>query len=86
MEAAGSNGIVDITTTSAFLFVVIASCFLILLYKLMSFWFVELLVVLFCIGGVEVQSFTFIPTSFCPSNCFLLKVLMQDNFLNVIYH
>ncbi|XP_042445960.1 signal peptide peptidase-like 4 isoform X2 [Zingiber officinale] len=53
MEATGSNGIVDITTTSACLFVVIASCFLILLYKLMSFWFVELLVVLFCIGGVE---------------------------------
>ncbi|KAG6469834.1 hypothetical protein ZIOFF_070767 [Zingiber officinale] len=64
MEATGSNGIVDITTTSACLFVVIASCFLILLYKLMSFWFVELLVVLFCIGGVEVQFFTFIPTSF----------------------
>ncbi|XP_042471030.1 signal peptide peptidase-like 4 [Zingiber officinale] len=53
METTGSNGIVDINTTSAVLFVVIASCFLILLYKLMSFWFVELLVVLFCIGGVE---------------------------------
>ncbi|OMO58629.1 hypothetical protein COLO4_34477 [Corchorus olitorius] len=49
----GSGGIVDINTTSAILFVVIASCFLVMLYKLMSFWFVELLVVLFCIGGVE---------------------------------
>ena len=39
---------------SAVLFVVIASCFLVMLYKLMSFWFVEVLVVLFCIGGVEV--------------------------------
>ncbi|PRQ17666.1 putative PA domain, presenilin/signal peptide peptidase [Rosa chinensis] len=46
-------GIVDITTTSAVLFVIIASCFLVILYKLMSAWFVELLVVLFCIGGVE---------------------------------
>ncbi|XVF10584.1 hypothetical protein REPUB_Repub07fG0195000 [Reevesia pubescens] len=49
----GSGGIVDINTTSAVLFVVVASCFLVMLYKLMSYWFVELLVVLFCIGGVE---------------------------------
>ncbi|XP_021820817.1 signal peptide peptidase-like 2 [Prunus avium] len=45
--------VVDISTTSAVLFVIIASCFLVILYKLMSGWFVELLVVLFCIGGVE---------------------------------
>lgn len=45
---------VDINMVSAILFVVIASCFLITLYKLMSHWFVELLVVIFCIGGVEV--------------------------------
>ncbi|KAK8502952.1 hypothetical protein V6N12_054177 [Hibiscus sabdariffa] len=51
--ASGSSGFVDINTTSAVLFVVIASCFLVMLYKLMSFWFVEVLVVLFCIGGVE---------------------------------
>ncbi|KAK9265368.1 hypothetical protein L1049_003518 [Liquidambar formosana] len=51
--ASGASGVVDINTTSAVLFVVVASCFLIILYKLMSFWFVELLVVLFCIGGVE---------------------------------
>ncbi|KAF3448578.1 hypothetical protein FNV43_RR09291 [Rhamnella rubrinervis] len=49
----GAGGVVDISTTSAVLFVVIASCFLIILYKLMSSWFIELLVVLFCIGGVE---------------------------------
>ncbi|CAN1300656.1 Signal peptide peptidase-like 2 [Linum perenne] len=48
-----SNSIVDISTTSAVLFVVVASCFLVLLYKFMSYWFVELLVVLFCIGGIE---------------------------------
>ncbi|KAK6947789.1 Peptidase A22B, signal peptide peptidase [Dillenia turbinata] len=49
----GANGVVDINTTSAVLFVVVASCFLIILYELMSSWFLELLVVLFCIGGVE---------------------------------
>ncbi|PPD94305.1 hypothetical protein GOBAR_DD08677 [Gossypium barbadense] len=51
--SAGSSGFVDINTMSAVLFVVFASCFLVMLYKLMSFWFVEVLVVLFCIGGVE---------------------------------
>ncbi|KAJ4806042.1 signal peptide peptidase [Rhynchospora pubera] len=52
-QATGGSGVVDINTLSAILFVVAASFFLILLYKLMSYWFVELLVVLFCIGGVE---------------------------------
>ena len=56
----GASGVVDINTASALLFVVIASCFLILLYKRMSSWFVELLVVLFCIGGVEVCHITFV--------------------------
>ncbi|PPS15604.1 hypothetical protein GOBAR_AA04998 [Gossypium barbadense] len=54
---AGSSGFVDINTMSAVLFVVAASCFLVMLYKLMSFWFVEVLVVLFCIGGVEGKTF-----------------------------
>ncbi|KAG0535560.1 hypothetical protein BDA96_04G376400 [Sorghum bicolor] len=52
-EAGGSSGMVEINMVSAILFVVIASCFLITLYKKMSHWFVELLVVIFCIGGVE---------------------------------
>jgi signal peptide peptidase-like protein 2B len=52
-EAGGSSGMVDITMTSAMLFIVVASLFLVMLYKLMSHWFVELLVVIFCIGGVE---------------------------------
>ncbi|KAL5572872.1 hypothetical protein UlMin_022469 [Ulmus minor] len=52
-EAVGSSGYVDINTAAAILFVVIASCFLVMIYKLMSFWFVEVLVVLFSIGGVE---------------------------------
>lgn len=54
-ESVGSRGYVEISTTAAILFVVLASCFLVMLYKLMSFWFVEVLVVLFCIGGIEVS-------------------------------
>ena len=57
METVGSTSYVEISTAAAILFVVIASCFLVMLYKLMSFWFVEVLVVLFCIGGVEVSYF-----------------------------
>lgn len=50
------SSVVDITTTSAILFVVIASCFLVMLYKFMSYRFIEILVVIFCIGGIEVCS------------------------------
>ncbi|KAL3517170.1 hypothetical protein ACH5RR_024072 [Cinchona calisaya] len=53
LENSVPSGVVDINTASAVLFVVVASCFLVMLYKLMSFWFIEVLVVLFCIGGVE---------------------------------
>ncbi|KMZ67662.1 Signal peptide peptidase-like 2 [Zostera marina] len=53
MDDTSSGNIVDINMTTAILFVVIASSFLILLYRFMSYWFIELLVVLFCIGGVE---------------------------------
>lgn len=54
-ENVGSKGYVEISTGAAILFVVLASCFLVMLYKLMSHRFVEVLVVLFCIGGVEVS-------------------------------
>lgn len=53
MEYSNSSGVVEINTTSAIVFVVIASCFLVMLYKLMSYLFIEILVVLFAIGGVE---------------------------------
>ncbi|XP_021767087.1 signal peptide peptidase-like 4 [Chenopodium quinoa] len=52
-EGTGSSAFVDISTRSAFLFVVVASLFLVMLYKLMSLWFIDVLVVLFCIGGAE---------------------------------
>ncbi|CDP08805.1 unnamed protein product [Coffea canephora] len=53
LESSNLRGVVDINTSSAVLFVVVASGFLVMLYKLMSFWFIEVLVVLFCIGGIE---------------------------------
>ncbi|XP_028770406.1 signal peptide peptidase-like 4 [Neltuma alba] len=53
VENPGSTGYVEISTAAAILFVVFASCFLVMLYKLMSFWFVEVLVILFSIGGME---------------------------------
>lgn len=52
-ENSDSKGFVDISTTSAILFVVAASCFLVMLYKFMSVWFIDILLVLFCIGGAE---------------------------------
>ncbi|XP_047337581.1 signal peptide peptidase-like 2 [Impatiens glandulifera] len=52
-DGGSGSGSVDINTTSAVLFIVVASCFLVILYKLMSGWFIDLLVALFCIGGVE---------------------------------
>ncbi|CAN8306497.1 unnamed protein product [Cochlearia groenlandica] len=53
VSTTSSRGVVEITVFSAILFVVVASGFLIMLYKLMSYWFIEVLVVLFCIGSVE---------------------------------
>lgn len=43
----------DINVKSAVVFVITASSFLVLLYFFMSSWFVWLLIVMFCIGGVE---------------------------------
>ncbi|KAG9129010.1 hypothetical protein Leryth_021704 [Lithospermum erythrorhizon] len=47
----GGSNVVNINTVSAILFVVVASGFLIMLYELMSSWFIELLVVI-SIGGM----------------------------------
>lgn len=46
-------GVLNINVASAVLFVLFASGFLLLIYKFMSGWFLLLLVILFCIGGVE---------------------------------
>ncbi|XWS13237.1 hypothetical protein CRYUN_Cryun36dG0020300 [Craigia yunnanensis] len=45
--------ILDISAKGAVVFVLTASTFLVLLYFFMSSWFVWLLIVLFCIGGVQ---------------------------------
>ncbi|KAL6970846.1 Signal peptide peptidase-like 3 [Sarracenia purpurea var. burkii] len=45
--------VLDITAKSAIIFVLTASTFLVLLYLFMSSWFVWVLIVLFCIGGIE---------------------------------
>ncbi|XVF29334.1 hypothetical protein REPUB_Repub15cG0112300 [Reevesia pubescens] len=45
--------ILDISAKGAVVFVITASTFLVLLYFFMSSWFVWLLIVLFCIGGVQ---------------------------------
>ncbi|CAK9313748.1 unnamed protein product [Citrullus colocynthis] len=47
------NETLDINVKSAVVFVITASSFLVLLYFFMSSWFVWLLIVMFCIGGVE---------------------------------
>ncbi|EOY04904.1 Signal peptide peptidase family protein, expressed isoform 1 [Theobroma cacao] len=45
--------ILDISAKGAVVFVITASTFLVLLYFFMSSWFVWLLIVLFCLGGVQ---------------------------------
>ncbi|XP_016177026.1 signal peptide peptidase-like 2 isoform X2 [Arachis ipaensis] len=45
--------IVNIDTKGAIIFVISASTFLVLLFFFMSSWFIWVLIVLFCIGGVE---------------------------------
>ncbi|XP_074330062.1 signal peptide peptidase-like 2 isoform X1 [Apium graveolens] len=52
-KAVGVNSVVEVNTLSALLFVVVASCFLVIFYKVMSYWFIEVLVILFCLGGIE---------------------------------
>ncbi|KAM4106126.1 hypothetical protein ACB094_04G044000 [Castanea mollissima] len=45
--------VLDISAKGAIFFVIMASAFLVLLYFFMSSWFIWVLIVLFCIGGVE---------------------------------
>lgn len=85
METSYSSGVVEITTTSAIVFVVVASCFLVMLYEFMSSTFIEVLVVLFAIGGVEVcnhSHIAVIPFSlsfliFCELNEIVLRLLFR---------
>ncbi|KAK1411534.1 hypothetical protein QVD17_38084 [Tagetes erecta] len=47
------NEIIEMSTTSAVVFVISASTFLVLLYFFMSSWFIWVLIVFFCLGAVE---------------------------------
>ena len=53
-ENDANKDVVDINVISAFLFLIMASVFLLVLYYFMSQWFLILLIILFCIGGFEV--------------------------------
>lgn len=46
--------VLDISVMGAVCFVITASIFLVLLYFFMSSWVLWVLIVLFCIGGMEV--------------------------------
>lgn len=46
--------VLDIDVKSAIVFVISASAFLVLLFFFMSSWFVWVLIILFCIGGIQV--------------------------------
>ena len=46
--------IFEISAKGAIVFIIVASVFLLLLFYFMSSWFVWVLIVLFCIGGIEV--------------------------------
>ncbi|KAG2720948.1 hypothetical protein I3760_02G058300 [Carya illinoinensis] len=47
------NEVLNISAMGAIFFIITASAFLVLLYFFMSSWFVWVLIILFCIGGVE---------------------------------
>ncbi|XP_057428096.1 signal peptide peptidase-like 3 [Lotus japonicus] len=47
------NEIINIDVKGAIIFVITASTFLVLLFFFMSSWFIWVLIILFCIGGVE---------------------------------
>lgn len=46
--------IFEISAKGAIIFIIVASVFLLLLFYFMSSWFIWVLIVLFCIGGIEV--------------------------------
>lgn len=48
--------VLDISVKGAIIFVISASLFLVLLYFFMSSWVFWVLIILFCIGGVEVHA------------------------------
>lgn len=74
--------ILHITAWTAIGFVISASTFLVLLYFFMSTWFVWLLILLFCLGGIEV--FTFVLSS-KPIEFGLIKPFFSWHCLFMLY-
>lgn len=69
--------ILDISVTGAVFFIVTASIFLLLLFYFMSSWFVWVLTIFFCIGGMQVISLT--SGGFEPVYCiYIVYVLIQS--------
>ncbi|WZY91613.1 hypothetical protein YC2023_063942 [Brassica napus] len=59
--------ILDISVTGAVFFIVTASIFLLLLFYFMSSWFVWVLTIFFCIGGMQVTSCRILRLNLCLS-------------------
>ena len=67
-----SEDLVNIDTKGAIVFVITASTFLVLLFFFMSSWFIWVLIILFCIGGIEVR---YIFVDFTPN--LLIKITIS---------
>lgn len=52
--------LVNLDTKGAIVFVITASTFLVLMFYFMSSWFMWVLIILFCIGGIQVRQLIFV--------------------------
>lgn len=71
--------ILDISVKGAVVFVITASTFLVLLYFFMSAWFVWLLIVLFCVGGVQVTQLLLCLSFMCYLLCIFGCIFKSAN-------
>ncbi|PPD81432.1 hypothetical protein GOBAR_DD21639 [Gossypium barbadense] len=76
---------IDISVKGAILFVILASVFLLLLFFFMSSWFLLVLTVLFCIGGVQgMHNIIMTPvTRNCPQKTVRLPVIGEVSVLSL---
>ncbi|KAG5093218.1 hypothetical protein JHK82_051996 [Glycine max] len=74
--------IVNIDSKGAVIFVIAASTFLVLLFFFMSTWFVWVLIVLFCIGGIEGMHNCIVSLTLRYNRC--LFVFWPENVLGVL--
>ncbi|PPS05155.1 hypothetical protein GOBAR_AA15503 [Gossypium barbadense] len=79
---------IDISVKGAILFVILASVFLLLLFFFMSSWFLLVLTVLFCIGGVQgMHNIIITPVTRkcrnCPQKTVRLPVIGEVSILSL---